>query len=232
MIKRKIGLHKEISTIFDGVPIPKNNGTEQRPYVPELERSGYIPPKFQQPNQTPPKAAVPKQPKAKTTVKTTRQIQWQQTWEQIKNKLFAPKPSVSTTRQKTMVILVPVLFIILVFVLIRVFGIPSHKTSTPHGTEQVSVVASSNNKIDWQIPEPYPTTLRDPMQIGSAITTKPEIGELSVRGIVHSKDNPSAVIDKRIVREGEKVLGATVVKINKDSVEFEMNGKTWTQKVQ
>jgi len=27
-------------------------------------------------------------------------------------------------------------------------------------------------------------------------------------------------------------LGATIVKINKNSVEFEMNGKKWTQKVQ
>jgi hypothetical protein len=35
-----------------------------------------------------------------------------------------------------------------------------------------------------------------------------------------------------IVHVGSKVAGATVTKINKDDVEFEINGKKWTQKVQ
>ena len=57
-------------------------------------------------------------------------------------------------------------------------------------------------------------------------------GELAVRGILYSQDKPSAVIGNQIVHEGEKVSGATIQKINKDSVEFELDGKKWTQQIQ
>jgi hypothetical protein len=53
-----------------------------------------------------------------------------------------------------------------------------------------------------------------------------------VKGIVHSPDNSCAVIGDQIVHEGDKILDAVVIKINKNSVEFEANGKKWTQKVQ
>jgi hypothetical protein len=95
--------------------------------------------------------------------------------------------------------------------------------------------AGSKNLIDWEIPEPYPTKLRDPMQLGLRTTAEIETEKIVVTGILRSDDDPSASsasIGKEIVHEGEKIFGATVVKINKDSVEFEMNGKRWTQKVQ
>jgi hypothetical protein len=71
------------------------------------------------------------------------------------------------------------------------------------------------------------------MQFGSVTVGQAEAGGLiAVKGIVYSKDNPSAVIGSQIVHEGDKVSGATIVKINEKSVDFEMNGKKWTQKVQ
>jgi type II secretory pathway component PulC len=71
------------------------------------------------------------------------------------------------------------------------------------------------------------------MQIGSVTTTTDgEIGQITVKGIVYSEDNPSAIIGNEILHEGDKVSGATIVKINKNSVEFEMNGKKWSEKVQ
>jgi hypothetical protein len=77
------------------------------------------------------------------------------------------------------------------------------------------------------------------MRPGSATITQTEtegsetdkITRLTIKSIVYSEDNPSAVIGSRIVHEGEKVLGATVVKINKDSVEFEAGGKKWKQNI-
>jgi sRNA-binding protein len=116
-------------------------------------------------------------------------------------------------------------------VFIKVFRTPANKGTEPQGSEQKNASAASN-KVNWQMPEPYPTTLRDPMQFGSITTNGPETGKITVKGIVYSKDNPSAVIADRIVHEGDKVLDATVIKINKDSVEFEMNNERWTQKVQ
>jgi hypothetical protein len=41
MAKRKAGLHKEISSIFDGVPIPKSNGGQGTAYTPAPDRSGH-----------------------------------------------------------------------------------------------------------------------------------------------------------------------------------------------
>jgi hypothetical protein len=240
MSKHKAGLQKEVSSIFDGVPMPKGNGAEQPPDAPTAEHPEYgapspltsTMPKPQEPTKSPPKAAMPKQPKAYTTIKTTRQIPGQQIFEQIKNKLLAPKPGVSATKQKAMVILVPVLFIVLIFVFIRVFSTPSRAMATTAKLEPIDAVASSNGKIDWQIPALYPATLRDPMQFGSVTTAETGTGRLAVKGIVYSEDKPAVIIGTEIVCQGDKVLGATIVKINKNSVEFEMNGKKWTQKVQ
>jgi hypothetical protein len=50
-----------------------------------------------------------------------------------------------------------------------------------------------------------------------------------VTGIIYSTDNPCAVVDNRIVSVGDVADGATIVKINPSSVEFEMDGKKWTQ---
>lgn len=52
-----------------------------------------------------------------------------------------------------------------------------------------------------------------------------------VVGIVFSKANPSAVIADSIVREGNTIHGVKVVKIYRDRIEFEKNGKNWTQQV-
>jgi type II secretory pathway component PulC len=100
------------------------------------------------------------------------------------------------------------------------------------------VTADLNTKIDWEIPASYPTTLRDPMQLGPAATDQTQTEtetrtfvKLIVKGILYTEDNQSAVIGNHIVHEGEEIRGVTVVKISKDSVEFEMNGKRWTQKV-
>lgn len=242
--QRRVGLQKKVSSIFTGVPIPKDNGTLQSSGTPAPGRPNYAPPSHlagttekPQPQQPvsgqpgPPKAAPPKQPKAVTTTKAAKQIPWQQTLEKIKARLFTPKPGVSPARQKAMVILVPVLFLTMIFVFTRVLSGPSPRRIGAQSFGPSNAVAASNDEIDWQIPEPYPTTLRDPMQFGSVTTTQAGTGNLIVKGIVYSKNNPSAVIGNQIVHEGETVLGATVVKINKDSVELEMNGKRWTQKV-
>ena len=55
--------------------------------------------------------------------------------------------------------------------------------------------------------------------------------DLLVKGILYSEDNPAAIIGILIVHEGDSVYGATVVKIERDSVIFEKNGKKWQQPV-
>ncbi len=53
-----------------------------------------------------------------------------------------------------------------------------------------------------------------------------------VTAIIYSEDKPSAVIGNQIVHEGDTLRGINVVKIYKDKVEFEKNGKRWTQAVE
>ena len=114
--------------------------------------------------------------------------------------------------------------------------LPPGKMPEPRASFSVSVLIDAlgtGSEIDRQSPVTYPTALRDPMQFcPEATATQTETKKLIIRGILYSEDNPSAVIDDRIVREGDEISGASIVKINQDSVEFEMNGKKWVQKVQ
>jgi hypothetical protein len=61
---------------------------------------------------------------------------------------------------------------------------------------------------------------------------EPEPTHGLVTGIVYSADKPSAIVDRKIVHEGDVIYGATVVKIYRDNVKFSEKGKNWEQKVQ
>ena len=53
-----------------------------------------------------------------------------------------------------------------------------------------------------------------------------------IRGYVGTEDNPVipwAIIRGQVVREGDTVGGVKIIKIHKDKVEFEKNGKRWRQ---
>jgi len=222
------------------------------PKLPATEPQKPKAPKAYQATQSLPKAAGAQRPKADiddidiekniSQKGTTVTISSQTFWQRIENKLFTPKPGVSATRQKAMVVMVPLLFIVFIFMFRQVFGTTVRKTEAS-AEDNISSVATadSNTKIDWEIPAPYPTTLRDPMQLGQVATAQTETEtetetrtfvKLIVKGILYAEDKASAVIGNQIVHEGEKIQGMTVIKIGKDSVEFEMNGKRWTQKVQ
>ncbi len=198
-----------------------------------------------------PKVVPVRQPKADIDKKVSKKrptvkISSQSFWQQIKNKLFQPKTGVSTAKQKAMVVMMPLLFIVLIFMLFRggVFGTSAgHTEASTEDTAAGVGTAGANTKIDWEIPAPYPATLRDPMrlvpveipqtdeQTDEQTETEKTI-ELIVKSILYSEDNSSAVIGGRIVHEGEKIRDVNIIKITKDSVEFELNGKRWTQKVQ
>ena len=251
MPKHKAGLHKGVSSIFTGVPIPKHTDGEQKSSTATKEPVNYGPPSHlsgktveaPQPRKSPPKAPPTEKPKAdeKKAAKVQMPVEikpagpsaLEQVVQRIKDKLFEPKPGVSPARQKAMVVLVPVMFIGMVMAFLKVLGGGPGETTVPKTFKPSNVAAAATSTIDWQIPEVYPTTLRDPMQFKQvAMPTPDETGKLSIKGILYSEQNPSVIIGIEILHEGDTVSGATIVKINEDSVEFEMNGKKWTQKVQ
>lgn len=53
----------------------------------------------------------------------------------------------------------------------------------------------------------------------------------TVVGILYSEENSCALINRELVHEGDITNGVKVVKIDRCEVEFERNGKKWTQKV-
>lgn len=144
-------------------------------------------------------------------------------------------------KQKAMAVLVPLLAIALVFVLLRVFGSGPAKKAKARRPEPAKAAGYSSDGIDWHIPARYPATLRDPMLPATPADAEVdsetdeaaggEPSELVVKGIVYSKQDPAAIVGTQIVREGDQVSGATVVSISRDSVEFEMDGKKWSQTV-
>jgi hypothetical protein len=260
MAKRKRGLHKEITSIFGGVPIQKDDGTGKPPGAPGSEQPTPAPrpraneqpwgPSSPSPKQVsvPTPSAPPRPPstgkaasKQKSAVipieEKTGQPVWQVTLDRIKNKLLTGKPGVANSRQKKMVILIPVLVVVLIFVFVKVLSGPKggHPPASQAGVSQAGL--ASTGEIDWQIPAPYPATLRDPTKLGSVSTIDPAgtgdgTGQLPIRGILYSEDRPAVLVGTKIIYEGQEISGAKIIKINKDSVEIEMNGKTWTQKVQ
>jgi hypothetical protein len=160
-------------------------------------------------------------------------------WQQIKGKLFKEEPGVSNTRQKVMVILIPILFIIMIFMFRQVLSKAPQETEGATNDDLPAVTAvDSGGEIDWRIPEPIPMKIRDPIKPGTHAVVphtwqadSNNLEMLSVRGILHSQDKPSAVIGNRIVHLNEKIDGVTVVQIDRDFVVFEKDGKRWTKKV-
>jgi hypothetical protein len=172
------------------------------------------------------------QPKLEPPPKLPRQIPILKIWERVSGKLLASKPGVVPARQKAMILIVPVVVVFIV-VFVRMLWMPGGSAVKPTGKIAFSATAASTSKIEWELPPLYPQTLRDPMSLGTFVVHGREnVGKPAVKGIVYSEDSPSAVVGDRIVSAGDVVEGATVVKINPDSVEFAIGDKNWTQKVE
>ncbi len=180
--KKKAGLHKEISSIFDGVPVPSSQGMA-RPHLgppgPQPGQAGYdsprpaprgpenpqIPGAFQQFRQ----AGRPDAP-SRARAGAAATSAGQGALRQVARKLFGPKEGVSAKRQIFMAILVPILLVVFIIVLMKVLGAPSSKKATwspkPKPKPATTVTVSlADTGVDWRMPDLYPTDLRDPMQL-------------------------------------------------------------------
>jgi hypothetical protein len=263
MVKRKAGLHKEISSIFDGVPLGHKDRVPDIPAGPAPQRpAGGIPAKFDKSTAKtplPPKAVVisPRtpnfvkepqpmgQPQAAPKAATMPKVQaavvneqpgaLNQVIQHIKEKLFVPKPGVDGRKQKIMVILIPVLLIIMVIAFAKVLT-PSVRGKETPTKDDLKQNPAAGKEIQWTKPEPYPATLRDPMVMVAQITSTSNGSsvseQVSVKGTLMGEGKPLAIIGSKILSEGDTINGAIIIKINKSSVEFEKDGKRWTQKVE
>lgn len=60
---------------------------------------------------------------------------------------------------------------------------------------------------------------------------KPQTTHGVISGIIYTTDDPISIIDNTIVRQNDNIHGVKIVQIQEGRVEFEKNGRTWTQKI-
>lgn len=243
---QRSGLHKEVSSIFNGVPLPggDNNNTASAGSATLDKEASHLPPKTSRfaggppvPQAKPQKqtSQPARKPKAKTSGRSSAmQKQVARIWQQVKVKVLTPPEGVSQTKHMTTLLMIPVLLVIVLVVFGRLF-FQSGGNAGRFQSSQAAVgqAEAAKMQIEWQKPSLYPKSLRDPMQKISISQNNSETvgGDISVRGIVWSVDKPAAVIGTQIIYQGQTVQGAKITRITQDSVEFERDGKTWVQKV-
>jgi hypothetical protein len=276
--RQKSGLHKEISSIFSGVPLPSDNANGPLMDMEKKDNTaGHIPPMpteavkgpqliQQEPSKLSPKAdekpapapqksasapALQKSAPAPAPEKggagsANKKSQLKGFRKSLSNslkplleKLMTPPEGVSRTKHMAIVALVPVLLLVVVLVFGRLLLKSGSKSKTSENDTEISSV-TQQTKIDWKQPEVYPEGLRDPMKrsyrqpVTTTVTNiEPTTADsgIVVRGIAWSEDNPAVIVGTEIYYQGQVVHDAKIIKINTDSVEFEKDGKTWTQKV-
>lgn len=254
-MKPKAGLQKNVAFIFDGsavsapsaptpaaVPVPVAAPAPLAPRMPSFVLSDAA---EQTPAGPQSVAAVAEQPVAahrprplpkKNQINTQRQ-----TLDEIKStvrrSLYGKGKKNLDAKQKKMAIMVAVLMVVLGLVLYMVLGTGPARAGAAQGEQAAAAVASSVQSVDkWKTPEPYPAALRDPMvyKTSSTVTAaQPEqpAQDFVVKGIVYSKTKPSVIVDGKVYFLQQTVNGATIVRIERDSVTFEKDGKQWQQQV-
>jgi hypothetical protein len=180
-----------------------------------------------------PVSAPAKQSKFEFVIKQLKNSPLLKIIEKVKAKLLTSKRGVASGRQKIILLLSPVLAIVLLFVVVNAVKTSPGTSVNPSNKETAAAAPVFGSKINWEIPQPIPANLRNPMVFGATSTSgNGTAGGPVVKGIVYSEDKPSAIISDRIVSAGDTVAGATIVKINPDSVDFATGDKKWTQKVE
>jgi len=257
---RKSGLQKQIAFIFNDVPMPEQDpkslslpiqqqdDADSAAYTPQTAPAGQTQsahtktaPQVQAVH-TPVISNLRPKPLPRMQVNAAHKATKSGVLaRQVKKTLYGTESRSMDPRQKKMTILVGVLAIVFAGVMTLTLGGMGEKKSRTNKTEVSEAAPIETLQVQqlkqWQIPEPLPEQMRDPMnpQKAQPETTQQPVqqnGQMTVRGIVFSQANPSAIINDQIIREGGTIDGITVVKINKDSVEFEQGGKRWTQPVQ
>ena len=119
-----------------------------------------------------------------------------------------------------------ILSCLLVVVLIRNFDIYRQRPvfSEVEDKKASPTLTKTNIEIKWPMPKKYPSDIHDPME-----PQEIKWPDLIVRGIVTIEGRLFAIIGGELVRESEAVRGAKITKISPDSVQFEMDGRKWTE---
>jgi hypothetical protein len=194
--RNKSGLHKEISSIFSGVPLPsdKANGPLMNMEKKKDNTAGHIPPVpsaalkgpqliQQEPSKSSPETqdkAVPitektasAQQEKSDAVAVTKKTHLRDSFRSLNKslkplleKLKTPPEGVSQKKHMATLVSVPILLLVVVFVFGRLLLKSGSGSKNSKGDDTGILEVAPKTQIDWKIPEVYPVGLRDPMKKG------------------------------------------------------------------
>ena len=243
-MKSKAGLHKKISSIFDGVPIPgsvaanpsvpsdtagltgRGGGEPAAPSPASAEGvSGSLPVVMDTGNPVHPESAAPDR-----SAGTGRKGLF---------KSLGGGAMGSGKRPTGKIALVGGLMIVLGLVLVMVLRQPTaSKADQPPadpGKNPIIAKKTADSPV-WSMPEQYPAGLRDPMVLVDAskpVEGAPEVKQdlFVIKGVVLGARGNTAIVGSEIVSVGDRIQGAQVIRIDRGEVEFEKDGQRWVQTV-
>ncbi|MEN8126847.1 MAG: hypothetical protein ABFR90_03480 [Planctomycetota bacterium] len=259
---RKSGLHKQMSSVFDGVPVSRDNELPEDadassvPMQPQAQPDPVLASEQTGSSLAKRMSADPSECVSEPAIQASRPMPLPKSsiapvktgpslTSQIRRTVFGSHAL--DAHQKKMATLVGVLCIVFAVVLfVSLGGVgKSQAMAAQNTTENQTALAQGTQKTvrDWKNPQPLPAGLRDAMITVSGQTVPAQnssqnasqgssFGTLVVKGIVFSQNKPSAIINNQILSEGESIDGIMIVKITKTGVEFEADEKRWTQSVQ
>ena len=218
-MKRKSGLHKKVSSIFEGSSLPMDKSSTNT-LLANNNAAGVAESVNKNTDSSTSgiggHTAEPQHytPAAGTVHKT--------------DTLTLTEDQEYAASQRRKLFLVIGLAILLALVLFFTSYKPKSKSvvENPDTSSSLDMVVR-NTDISWPTPEVWPTDIRDPMVFKEdaarlyALESKIE-GPFALRGIVHKPEGGSmALIGKEILYEGEKIDGWTIKEVLKNIVRLE-----------
>lgn len=222
--------------------VPSRPSWEHTPDVPRSSRPEVPPPTDNAPSEnttTPtakPREARPSKPGVDQTNRPSKRTVRSKRGKVRRKKTDKPR----NTRQTVMAILIPVLAVALLVLMRKPGNTPASMASPGLDTGMMTLDQTDPEvTIDWKVPPAYKAAGRDPMAwvpapIVNQDNPKRPVNtrrNLVVKGILYSQDRPAVVIGTSLLHEGDEISGATIVKIERDTIEFQADGQTWKQPV-
>jgi hypothetical protein len=261
MAKRKTGLGKSISSIFDGLTGPDKDNAVRQPDgavdagafgrtsdSPQskdaagnnLETAYSAQDKVVSWSEDNPKSGVKHSTihqDSNKRISIPPRASKKHAHKKRKTKNIASKRQVSQTRRISSIIIVIVLAFVAIFAWLKVFTGSSATTKTSPKTDVISPAKQDLRPetitINWERPVEY-TLSRNPMARGTGKTFTMTSQDVIVTGIVSSEETGFTAVlsDGSIIHKGDEIHGIKVLDIKSKSVEFEKDGRRWTQAIE
>ncbi len=238
-MKRKAGLHKRVSSIFEDLNVADQTGTAPQADA-GVDAGAALSVEHQ--DRQPPAAVSSPQPQSWQIDEPVAEPVAEEATKARKVRVVQPRPGKSkdkATRRRIHVAAAVIILLVMASAVMAVnmfgrtwFGMSGGLEGDTAG--QAFALKQDVAAIDWQLPRKLPESIRDIMSLDAraVIAQRAQLQRLVVRGILYSADQPSAIVGTQIAQVGNEIMGARIIGITRHAVEFEKDGRKWTQNVE